>query len=157
MTLSPLSWLRIAITTFNYDDVTWSNQSDCNSVVRLCGDAAIDVLCSVNLGENGQPVKICCACCAREHGRSYRHVWMNEWMKSCIAHVSSWKLFRALHIRKTVKRKSITAWGHQTLVETGEFLTTFQKRSGFSADGSGSPNCSRVLEPQFPNSRHRSF
>ena len=47
---------------------------------------------------------------------------MNELMKSCIEHVSSWKLFRALHIRKT---KSITASGHQTLVETGEFLTTF--------------------------------
>ena len=54
-------------------------------------------------------------------------------MQDCIWGIPEWE-----------RKKSITAWGHQTLVETGEFLTTFKKRSWFSADGSGSqivPDC----------------
>ena len=40
-------------------------------------------------------------------GYAYLYIWMNEWMKSYIAHVSSRRLFRALYIESNLARPVI--------------------------------------------------
>ena len=47
------------------------------------------------------------------------------------------------------KKKKVHYCMKSTLAETGESLTTLEKRSEYSADESGSPNCSRVPKTQL--------